>query len=224
VRRNSLLVWGALAVVVVAAAIIAVTSGGGGSGDSSSGGSAKPTKYEQAASTQVGTALPAFAESVGDPAIGKTIPTVTGVSVFDGSPVVLQPTGKPQAIVFLAHWCPHCQAEVPRLVALAKAGKLDGIDVVAVATGTRSDLPNYPPSTWLEGVGWPYPTMADNASSTAARAYGLTGYPMFVLTDASGKVVARSEGEISDAEIIAAVKAVKAGQPVDLSSGASSSK
>ena len=69
------------------------------------------------------------------------IPTLTGQSLFDGSDMTIAPTGKPQAIVFLAHWCPHCQAEVPRIVALAKAGKLDGIDVVGVATGRRTDSP-----------------------------------------------------------------------------------
>ena len=52
--------------------------------------------------------------------------------------------------MFLAHWCPHCQAEMPRLVALAKAGKLDGVDVTGVATGTNPGYPNYPPSAWLK--------------------------------------------------------------------------
>ena len=51
--------------------------------------------------------------------------------------------------MFLAHWCPHCQAEVPRIVTLAKAGAFDGLDVASVATGTSSQYPNYPPSAWL---------------------------------------------------------------------------
>ena len=41
--------------------------------------------------------------------------------------------------MFLAHWCPHCQAEVPRLVELAEQGAFDGVDVTAVATGTNAD-------------------------------------------------------------------------------------
>ena len=109
-------------------------------------------------------------------------------------------------------------------MALGKAGKLDGVDISAVATGTRSDYPNYPPSTWLEDAGWSYPTMADSAGSTAAGAYGLAGYPYLALVDAQGKVVARSEGEVSDDVLVAAVKALVAGNPVTLAAGASSSK
>jgi cytochrome c biogenesis protein CcmG/thiol:disulfide interchange protein DsbE len=138
--------------------------------------------------------------------------------------MTIAPTGKPMAIVYLAHWCPHCQAEVPRLVALAKAGKLDGIEVFGVAAAGHKELTNYPPSAWLDDEAWPFPTMVDSANSTAAVAYGLTGYPYFLLVDAQGKVVARAEGEADDADVIAAVNALKAGKPVDLGSGASSSK
>ena len=48
--------------------------------------------------------------------------------------------------------------------------------------------------------------MADSANSTAAVAYGLTSYPCFVFADASGKVVARATGEVSDNDLVAAVK------------------
>src|SRR4029078_7003764 len=98
--------------------------------------------------------------------------------------------------------CPHCQAEVPRLVELAKAGKLAGVDVYGVAAAGRDTLPNSPPSTWLEDEAWLFPTMVDSANSTAAAAYGLTGYPYFLLVDTQGKVVARAEGEADNADIV----------------------
>src|SRR5262249_10336319 len=116
----------------------------------------------------------------------------------------------------LAHWCPHCRNEVPLIVQLAKAGKLDGVDVRAVATGTRSDAVNYPPSAWLQGAGWPYPTMADSDAFTAAKAYGLTGYPFMVFVDGNGKVVARSEGEVPGDPLVQAAKDLVAGKPVSL--------
>ena len=31
---------------------------------------------------------------------------------FDGTPVEIAPDGKAKLVVFLAHWCPHCRAEV----------------------------------------------------------------------------------------------------------------
>ena len=116
-----------------------------------------------------GTPLPDYdAAKSPDPGVGKTIPTLHGVSVLDGTPVTVKPTGKPQMVLFVAHWCPHCQAEVPELVDLANQGVFDGVDVTAVATGTNAEAPNYPPSAWLEDVKWPFPVLADSPQFTAA--------------------------------------------------------
>jgi cytochrome c biogenesis protein CcmG/thiol:disulfide interchange protein DsbE len=214
------IILGGIAAVVVVAVIIAVVSSGGGSEPPRSSG-----KAVEVAPVQVtGTPLPDFPSSGTDKAIGMTVPTLTGQSLFDGSDMTIAPTGRPMAVVYLAHWCPHCQAEVPRIVALAKAGKLKGVDVYAVAAAGHDELTNYPPSSWLEGEDWPFPTMVDSAQSTAAAAYGLTGYPYFLLVDAQGKVVDRAEGELDDSDIIAAVKALVAGTAPDLTGGASSSK
>jgi thiol-disulfide isomerase/thioredoxin len=223
-RRNRWIIWGGLATVVAIAVIVAVAASGG----SDDTASAKTTKFETHAVTVDGTPLPKYADSYSgtrtDPALGQTIPTLDGVSVFDGTPVTIKPTGKPQAIVFVAHWCPHCQAEVPRLVALAKDGVFDGVDVSAVATSTSSGYPNYPPSAWLRDTAWPFPVLADSATGTAATAYGLNAFPYFVLVDADGKVVGRATGEVSDADVRANIKALAAGEPLPLlSSGASSS-
>jgi thiol-disulfide isomerase/thioredoxin len=208
---------GAIAVVVVIAVVVAVASSGGGSGGNANAVQQAPVRVD-------GTPLAAYPDSGTDKAIGSTMPTLHGRSLFDGSPLTIAPTGKPQMISFLAHWCPHCQFEVPVVVALGKQGKLDGVDVRGVATGTRSDLPNYPPSKWLEGAGWKFPTMADSHAYDAANAYGLGGYPLLVFVDAQGKVVGRSEGEISPSALVSVLDALKAGKPLPLpTAGASSS-
>jgi thiol-disulfide isomerase/thioredoxin len=164
-RRNRLALWGGLAVVVVVAIIVAVVASGGGD-------SAKATSFETHAVTVDGTPLPSYdATKSPDPGVGKTIPTLEGVSVMNGKPVTVKPNGKPQMVLFVAHWCPHCQAEVPRLVDLAKQGVFDGVEVTAVATGTNSTYPNYPPSAWLQRVNWPFPVMADSPQFTAATAH-----------------------------------------------------
>jgi thiol-disulfide isomerase/thioredoxin len=215
------IVVGGLAIVVVVAVVIAVAAGGGDDRDNPT-----PSKAAvQVAPVQVsGTPLANFPENGSDAAVGSTIPTLTGSSLFDGSKLTIAPTGKPMVVAFVAHWCPHCQAEVPVLVALAKQGAFDGVDVRAVATGTNSQAPNYPPSSWLERVKWPFPALADSAKFDAANAYGLTGYPNLVFVDAAGKVVARSEGEVSSDVLTQALKNLKAGKAVSLSGGASSTK
>ncbi len=105
-------------------------------------------------------------------------------------------------IAFLAHWCPHCQAEVPRLVDVADAdGTVDGVALAAVATASSPERPNYPPGPWLADEGWPGPVMVDSEVEaadrlpTAAAAYGESGFPFLVAVDADGTVVARASGE-----------------------------
>ncbi len=142
-----------------------------------------------------GTALPALASDGPDPAVGTMAPTLVG-SAFDGSPVAVKP-GRPTLVIFLAHWCPHCQREVPVLTQWQKSGGVpDGVDVIGVATGTDTSAPNYPPSQWLTNEQFPFPVMADSDTFAAATAFGLPSYPYFVVLDANGKVVLRTTGEI----------------------------
>ena len=180
--------------VVAVAAIIAIALAGGGDGSK-----ADTSGLEQVQPVEVqGTPLPSFGgDSTNDPAIGMTIPTVTGKS-FDGTPVTIQPTGSPQMLMFVAHWCPHCQREVPLLSPWLEEGGLPaGVQLTTVATGTSADAPNYPPSAWLEKNSWPSPIMADSSNSDAANAFGLEAYPYFVFVDADGKVVGRASGELT---------------------------
>ena len=117
--------------------------------------------------------------------------------------------------MFLAHWCPHCQAEVPRVVKLAKHGAFDGLDVASVATATSSEAANYPPSAWLEREHWPFMVLLDDEQSTAAQAFGLSAYPFFVFLDGNGAVLGRTTGEVeprsstrSSMRCVAAIRSV----------------
>ena len=134
-------------------------------------------------------------ESAEDPAIGTPAPVVTGQS-FDGTEVVVGgPSDNATMVVFLAHWCPACNAEVPELVALNAAGSVpDGLDVVAVSTAVTSDRDNFPPSEWIVEKGWPWPTMADDERGSALEAFGASSFPFTVILDADGTVLARREG------------------------------
>ena len=207
--------WAILGGLVVAGGLaVALTAGGG---DSASG------KLEVAKSVTVdGAALPAFNSPTADPAIGRTAPTLTG-RTFDRTPIVIGNDGKPHVLVFVAHWCPHCQAEIPRIVSLERAGQTSGVAVTAIATGTNENAPNYPPSAWLRSAGWPYPVLVDTGKGTAAGAYGLTSYPYLVFVDASGKVAARVSGEVAPADLQKMFAALAAGAevPIPNASGAS---
>ena len=163
-----------------------------------------------------GAKLPASDEigSPDDPAIGRTAPTLKGRSLT-GEKVTFKNDGTPRVLLFLSHSCPHCQAEVPVIVDLAKDGKLDGVEVQTVTTNTSEDLPNYPPSEWLEDEDWPFePILADDAKLRAFFGLGGEAFPYFVFVDADGKVAARASGELSASAITAAAERLAAGEPI----------
>lgn len=142
-----------------------------------------------------GEPLPAVGGGSDDPAVGELAPTLSGTSV-DGEPMEIRPGDGPTIVMFLAHWCPHCQNEVPVVVDWLDDGRLpDDVDLVAVSTAVSEPRGNFPPSEWLESEGWTVPTLADDDASTALQAYGLGSFPYFVALDADGRVVARVVGE-----------------------------
>jgi cytochrome c biogenesis protein CcmG/thiol:disulfide interchange protein DsbE len=200
--RRSRPAWiiGVVAVAVIGALVIAVVATTRSSSTAAASGlTPVPTGPVAFGDVQVkGTPLPTAPTSSGaaDPAVGLTAPTVSG-ETFTGSPLSIPASGTPAVIMFVAHWCPHCNAEVPKIVdELNTAGLPSGVDLYAVATGTNEKQPNYPPGDWLNQKGWPVPTIADDQNGTAANAFGVASYPTFVVLDAQGEVVARTSGEL----------------------------
>lgn len=219
------LILGVVAVAVVIVGIVAVVATRDTSGPAADGTGAAAAQHasQETAGVRVsGAELPAYPKAPTgaltdpstDPAVGSTIPGLTGQS-FDGSDVVVDPAdGRPKVILFVAHWCPHCQAEVPLLQQWIADGNLpDGVDVVTVSTAVDESRPNYPPSKWIAREGWQPPVLLDDNASTAANVFGLPGYPYFVLTDGTGKVVQRGSGEVPIADFATAVDALAATSP-----------
>lgn len=185
------LIAGIVGVVVVAALIAAVALGGSTSPGSEFG------------SPDVDGALPLMPSNtpIDTTATGLTAPSIVG-SDFAGNEVAIQNDGRAKAIVFLAHWCPHCQAEVPRVQQwLDATGGVEGVDVYSVTTAMNSAQPNYPPSEWLEREGWTAPVIRDDQDRTALIAYGAGGFPFWVFVEEDGTVALRSSGETSIADL-----------------------
>ncbi len=150
-----------------------------------------------------GSALPLAADGSSDAAIGLRIPEVRGAD-FDGNPVVITPDdGRVKMLLFIAHWCPHCQFEVPVVQDFVEAGNLPAeIDIYSIATGISPTRENYPPSEWLEREEWNVPVVVDDAASTIGRTFGLSAYPFWVFVDDQGNVLGRISGRI-DADALA---------------------
>ena len=198
-QRNLLYV--AVATVLGIAAVLAVVLSRPGTSTTAATPQVRPV-------STTGNPLPRFDTATSDAAVGMTIPTVTGTS-FDGSPVSISNDGKAKVVLFVAHWCPHCRREVPLLASALRQTPLPpNVEMITISTGVNANAPNYPPSEWLAGVKWPTPVLADDGESSAASAYGLTGFPYFVFVDAHNQVVARSSGEMPLADFNQHVAAV----------------
>lgn len=143
-----------------------------------------------------GDPLPQLQDETADPAIGTVAANVTG-SDWNGNSYTIGADGRPKLIVFLAHWCSHCQAEVPRIVSWAEAGLAPtDVDIYSVTTLTNPTRGEWPPQQWLEDERWDFPVIMDDANSTVASYYGLFGTPLYVVLDGDNNVVFRIDGEI----------------------------
>lgn len=212
-----------VAIVLIGVVAVVVARSGGDSGSSDGGGGGN--KVEVSAEVSVdGTPLPRFVSSGKDPAVGMAAPSLGSVDFEGTSATAGGATGSPYALVFLAHYCPHCQAEVPRLVDVAEKGTIEGVPVIGIPTGTTNQAPNYPPSAWLAREDWPFPVLVDDDTGTAGQAFGLSAYPFMVFVDASGNVVGRYAGEMAEADLTKVFAALAKGQPLPLpGAGASTS-
>lgn len=192
-RPNRTPVFIGVGVVVVVAAVLAIVLSGGGEDEKPN----PPGVAQIRPVTISGTPLPAYdAAAAPDPAVGTKIPAVIGAD-FTDRPVRIENDGKAKVLIFVAHWCPHCQREVPILAPNLRDEPLPAdTEAFAVSTSVKPNAPNYPPSTWLESVGWPTPVLADSSTDQAAAAFGLSAFPYFVFVNADGTVSSRVSGEI----------------------------
>ena len=200
-KNQTKFIAGGVAAAIAAIIAVVLVVGGGSSSSSTTTSTITSNSGDVVAAAEFqpveaeGEMLLALEDPDNDPARGKIAPVVNGFG-FDGAPLTIAPTGKPMLVVFLAHWCPHCNAEIPRLIEWKDSGAMPAdLGVVGVSTGARDDAPNWPPSQWVVDKAWPWPVMADNEDQNAAVAFGVSGYPGLILLNGDGKVLARRSGE-----------------------------
>jgi thiol-disulfide isomerase/thioredoxin len=213
VKNRTVIIVVGVVVLVLGLAGAAVLLGGGD--DESSGGvlapgeTTRPTYGDDVQENRpvdvTGDPLPSL-DSVGenDTAIGMPMPVVEGAT-FDGNVMTIGgATDGPTMYVFLAHWCPHCNDEIPELIELDnRDGIPEGMNVVAISTAVDNTAPNYPPSEWMVDKEWPaeWPVLADSVESTSFVVSGGSGFPYLMIVDADGNVLDRASGTKSAEEL-----------------------
>jgi len=150
-------------------------------------------------------ALAAFAPSpvfaavrAGDPEPALTFPTATGKTL-----ALASYKGKPVYLNFFATWCPPCNSEAPSVGKLASAYAKRGLAVIGV-----DELESGPKAqSFITQYHLSYPAVLDSDGS-ALRAFGGFGLPVHVFISRNGTVKLVHIGEMSRAEIEAAVKSI----------------
>lgn len=193
--------FAAVAAVLFIVAIVVAVVMTGGSDDTTTATTALEGSTADSAQTGTvsisGDSLPTIDGTLPDPAIGLAAPVVSATD-FGGRPHKVGDDGTARLISFFAHWCPHCQAELPIFVEWMAENELpDNVEIVAVSTGVDKGRPNYPPYAWFVREGYEGLVVRDDATNSYAGAYGLSGYPYTVVVGSDGNVVNRVSGRLS---------------------------
>lgn len=133
--------------------------------------------------------------AIRSPLIGKEAPTFALREVGTETTVdVAQFRGKPLVINFWATWCGPCWEEHPVLVASARS-RPDVQFLGVVFQDTEEKILGF-----LRERGSSYPTVVDNKGKTAI-AYGIGGVPETFFLNASGVIVAKYSGAMSEGDL-----------------------
>jgi hypothetical protein len=163
-----------------------------------------------------GADLPPWSGTGKDSTIGDPVPTISGTSMTNEPLTLTAGGGTAYVYSVMAHWCPHCNNEVPKIVDSVNDGNLpDGVKIVGISTSADKGQPNFPPATWLAKENWTFPTIIDDELGTASDSLGTTGFPNLVFVDADGNVAQRFSGEMPTDEFSAAVTKITPDTPAD---------
>lgn len=165
-----------------------------------------------------GDALPPFSGSASnDPAVGMPAPSVTGFD-YQGNEIRIDPAKGPLLVMFQAHWCPHCTANLVNVMDWKSDGTIPSwLPVVLVSTAESPTRANYPASQWLEESGWA-PVLRDSnegdgVAGQIATAYGAGGWPFFVVIGVDGQVLARATGDLTSEQMKSLLDGLPKGPP-----------
>lgn len=135
---------------------------------------------------------------------GEAAPQLSGTDMITGQPVSLAAMrDRPTLVVFWAHWCPHCQKEMPVVeqVANQQAGSFNVLTVATAIKAQPAQEQYSSPERFIETTSLTMPTLRDGTNS-ASNAYGIEGFPSFYMVDTNGNLVGSASGELPAAALV----------------------
>jgi len=168
------IVVGVLAFVAIVAVLLLLRGGGGGSSVAVDGGP-RTTMLQS-----------------GDP-----VPSFSGPGMAGGRVAWSDRQGQPAMLVVWAPWCPHCQAELPRLGEVA--ARFPDVKVVTVETAVDQASGPSGEGFFIEH-GLSFPTAVDDGTRIM-EALGVRSFPAIYAVGSDGRVITSAVGELPTADL-----------------------
>ena len=147
------------------------------------------------------------------PREGDALPKVSLPLLYGAGRLELPGTATPKlrgtVVSFFASWCGPCRTELPMVVKTSKAYLHSAKGSVRFVGIDGLDQPSKA-KAFLEQVGWTYPVGADTSFSVTSSTFGFQALPETVVANAQGVITYVKIGELSRAELIAALNALPA--------------
>jgi thiol-disulfide isomerase/thioredoxin len=147
-----------------------------------------------APSVPAGTLAP-FEQGQPDAALGMVLGEVAGIEYYTETEMTVDPTdGTARAWLIWAHWCPHCQRELPPLSDwyAESADQYPNVELISVTSSIDPTRGN-PLEPYLDELQLPFPVIVD-PDLTLAEQFGLSAYPFWVFTAGDGTTLLRVAG------------------------------
>ncbi len=139
--------------------------------------------------------LPLFEQGQPDAALGMVLGEVAGIEYYTETEMTVNPAdGTARAWLIWAHWCPHCQRELPPLSDwyAENADQYPNVELISVTSSIDPARGN-PLEPYLDELQLPFPVIVD-PDLTLAEQFGLSAYPFWVFTAGDGSTLLRIAG------------------------------
>jgi thiol-disulfide isomerase/thioredoxin len=143
-----------------------------------------------------------IASTSGPVQAGDTVPAFSAPTLGGGTMNWSAYAGKPTVLAIWAPWCPHCQAELPRLSEAMAAHPDLQLATVATAIGQE---PGPSVAGYLKDHGLTFPVGIDDGKNTILNGLGVSSFPTIFYVGSDGKVVQVTTGELSPDQLNAAL-------------------
>lgn len=139
--------------------------------------------------------LAPFEQGQPDAALGMVLGEVAGIDYYTETELTIDPTdGTARAWLIWAHWCPHCQRELPPLSDwyAENADQYPNVELISVTSSIDPARGN-PLEPYLDELQLPFPAILDPDLALAEQ-FGLSAYPFWVFTAGDGTTLLRVAG------------------------------